>query len=155
MRLWKKQWRCRALIRSVISSYIYIVNLHIITSCGEPAFILSYQMFRPTWNFDQADLIDKAKPMAEFWKLDQAQLVASLRHLMALRDTVLQREAFESAAPLWLAVAQEGQLCDLQDPGSRVLFSFLLGQSQSAACERTFAQVVEMQTLWLAQKVQF
>ena len=114
---------------------------------GEAPLILSYDLFRKDWQFDQEALIGHAKTLAEYWKVDSPQLVTSLRHLMAIRDTVAQRSAFQSAAALWLAVVQEAGVQNNEDPGHKVLCSFLLGHTQSAACERTFAKVVEMQTL--------
>ena len=88
-----------------------------------------------------------AKLLAEFWKLGGRDLVTSLRQLMAVRDTVLLRGSVESALELWLLVAQEDKMAATDDPGHKVLCSFLLGQTQSAHCERIFALVVEMQYL--------
>ena len=87
-------------------------------------------MFRPGWKFDQQALIDFAKPLAEFWKLDGRDLVTSLRRLMAVRDTVLQRGSVESALERLLVVGDKMAATD--DPGHKVLCSFLLGQTQSA-----------------------
>ena len=59
---------------------------------------------------------------------------------------ILQRGSVDTATELWLRVAQEDKV-DLKDPGVHILCTFLLGQTQSAHCERVFARVVEMQTL--------
>lgn len=112
-------------------------------------------MFRPDWQFNQEALIDFAKPLAEFWKLDGRNLVTSLRRFMAVRDAVLQRGAVESALQLWLLVAQEDRMASTNDPGHKVLCSFLLGQTQSAHCERTFSLVVEMEYLGRQVKKNF
>jgi hypothetical protein len=83
-----------------------------------------------------------------FWQFApfDSREVVSLRRLLAIRDTVLQRGSVDAATELWLRVAQEDKV-DLKDPGVHILCTFLLGQTQSAHCERVFARVVEMQTL--------
>ena len=82
-------------------------------------------------------------------------LVTSLRRLMAVGDAVLRRGHEHTALDLWLCVVQEENFRDMTDPGTRVLWFFLLAQTQSAHCERAFAKVCEMQFLGMIQKKSF
>ena len=66
---------------------------------------------------------------------------------MATRDSCMQRQSFKKSLDLWLAVLREANVVSIEDPGFKILCSYLVGQTQSAFCERTFAQVVEIQKL--------
>ena len=79
--------------------------------------------------------------------------MTGLRHLFALRDAVLERnESLKTgrSLDLWMQVLNERSAGGPVDAAAaRILNSFLVTQSQSAACERTFATVEELKILGL------
>ena len=109
--------------------------------------ILAYEIWRQDWAGDQEQLIAHAKTLSDYWQMDHKGLVTSLRHLMATRDSCMQRQSFKKSLDLWLAVLKDANVVSIEDPGIKILCSYLVGQTQAAFCERTFAQVVEIQKL--------
>ena len=78
-------------------------------------------------------------------------LISGFRHLMALRDTRIAREESLKTGRslnLWLQVLQQEAFTDpVCSTASMVLHSFLVTQTQSATCERTFARVEGLKIL--------
>ena len=109
--------------------------------------VLAYDIFRKDWSGSQEEPILHAKTLADFWKVDHKTLVPQMRHLLATRDSCMHRRSFASSLDVWLAVLKEERVVNVDQPGWKVLCSFLLAQTQSARHERTFAQVFEIQRL--------
>lgn len=100
-------------------------------------------------------LVQKATPLAEFWEVPLDELVQGLRHMFALRDACLARDddlRRGRSLDLWLMVLrQTASGGELHPAAAKILHSFLITQTQSAGCERTFARIEEIKHLWLRQ----
>lgn len=89
------------------------------------------------------------------WEVPLDELVQGLRHMFALRDACLARDddlRRGRSLDLWLMVLrQTASGGELHPAAAKILHSFLITQTQSAGCERTFARIEEIKHLWLRQ----
>lgn len=121
------------------------------TRFGSTNLVMAYSMFRPDWTFSQEGLTQKATVLAEFWQLSLPDVMSGLRHAFALRDACIEsNDSLRTgrSLDLWLAVLKERSAGGSFDgAAATILQSFLVAQTQSACCERTFSRVEELKNL--------
>ena len=112
--------------------------------------IEAYSMFEINWTDTQEELTEKSKVFADYWQQPRDEMLVGLRHLLAVRNACKERPEcrdLERSLNLWLHVQKEVESENVNQPAQTVLHSFLCAQTQSAACERTFAKVEELKRL--------
>ena len=107
-------------------------------------------MFEINWSGTQEELTEKSKVFADYWQQPRDEMLVGLRHLLAVRNACKERPEcrdLERSLDLWLLLQKEVESENVNQPAQTVLHSFLCAQTQSAACERTFAKVEELKRL--------
>lgn len=90
----------------------------------------------------------KCQVLAQYWQLPLDRVVTGLRHAFSLRDACFARDDSLKegrSLDLWLSVLQSTEAGgEIPAEGAKILHSFLITQTQSASCERTFSTVLEL-----------
>ena len=58
---------------------------NLVVRFGDVPLVLAHQILSPRWSFKQPDLVESAKALAAFWKVDEQALVSQLRAAFAIR----------------------------------------------------------------------
>ncbi|CAE7482687.1 unnamed protein product [Symbiodinium microadriaticum] len=123
---------------------------NLVVRFGDVPLVLAHQILSPRWSFKQPDLVESAKALAAFWKVDEQALVSQLRAAFAIRDSLISEDSALKTArskEVWLRVLSRMTSSDSDAVAREIIASFLVIQPQSAACERAFATVEEYKLL--------
>ncbi|CAE7767376.1 unnamed protein product, partial [Symbiodinium sp. KB8] len=123
---------------------------NLVVRFGDVPLVLAHQILSPRWSFKQPDLVESAKALAAFWKVDEQALVSQLRAAFAIRDSLISEDSALKTArskEVWLRVLSRMTSSDSDAVAREIIASFLVIQPQSAACERAFATVEEYKPL--------
>ncbi|CAE7540258.1 unnamed protein product [Symbiodinium sp. CCMP2592] len=135
----------RELFRT-IRSFAEQTMENLVVRFGDVPLVLAHQIFSPRWSFKQPELVESAKALATFWKVDEQVLVSQLRAAFAIRDSLISEDSTLKTArskEVWLRVLSHMTSSESDAVARDIIASFLVIQPQSAACERAFATVEE------------